>query len=214
MFKSFLVAALAVGLFGGSAHATTIDIALGSTSGSAFVYGSGGTLNPNLVLTDTPDLSLGVGSGVLAAGTSFGGIALSPTGPLYGNEYLLVTTGSEATLSLAGNNNLFGLTWGSIDDYNTLTLTDSRGVTYSITGAEILARLSNPVAGTSQADVAISDPFGNIVKAVLTSSGNSFEAANFDPAHMAVPLPASSILFAMALAGLLFFARRKQGGAF
>ena len=35
--------------------------------------------------------------------------------------------GSNATFTLGGNYNSFGLTWASIDSYNTLTVSDSRG---------------------------------------------------------------------------------------
>jgi hypothetical protein len=76
-----------------------------------------------------------------------------------------------------------------------------------------LDHLVHSTPGVSQANVIISDPFGRIVKVMLESTKNSFEAANFyDHAVSAVPLPATSVLFAIALAGLVLVGRRRNQG--
>ena len=160
---------------------------------------------------------------VVPAGTNIDGITASPTGALYGNSYVYVTgnQGSSATFTLAGNQNAFGLTWGTIDTYNTLTLNTTLGQ-YVITGNDLLAALSGlgvpySLSGNNavdpnnnnqglQADVVFHDLGGYITSAVLTSSQNSFEAGNFS----AVPLPPAFVLFASGLIAMAGFSMYKK----
>ena len=207
MFKTLLLATVALFSVAGAAHAATVDILLGNY-GTPDTYTSGGSFNPNINLTNYAGTTL-TNSAVFSSNTSIPGYASAPTGPLYGNSYLAVFGGGDTTFSLAKNTGSFSLTWSSLDAFNSVVLTDSKGATYTITGTDILNYIAKPAASSSQANVVITDPFGTIVTAALTSSSNSFEAANFG-SGAAVPLPGSSILFAMALAGLGLVAYRNR----
>jgi len=210
-----IAAALAVMTFGGSVQAATLDFTLGSGGFNPAAFTTGGTLSPNINLTNTTPATLLLQDDALVLGNiSLPGIATEPTGSLFGNSYLAVvanpTPAGTATFTLGAHENLFGFTWGTIDSFNNLSITDSRGVIYNITGADILNALGNP-GGNTQANVIFTDPFGNIVTAKLTSSGNSFETANFQ--ESVTPLPASLPLFLTALLGmaiLVFFARGRK----
>ena len=130
------------------------------------------------------------------------------------NNFLAVLgTGNpgSATLTLAANENTFGFTWGSVDTWNTLTITDSRGVSYSITGSDILAQLGNPTPGkqNTQTDISFTDPYGKLISAQFASTDNAFEAGNFSETS-ATPLPSSALLFGTALMGLAAFAYRRR----
>ena len=205
-----LAAAAFFGL-SGVAHAALLDVSLGD--GSTFTFSnSSGSLAPNVDLGSIPssDLILDGNSQIVSGSVS--GQYAQPTGGIFGGKYLAVLGGSSATFTNGGGGlglSSFGFTWGSIDDYNTLTLTDSRGVSYTITGADILGAIAGSVTGTTQADVSFSDSFGNIVNAVLSSTSNSFEVANFEKSS-AVPLPPALPLFTMALMAIGFVAYRRK----
>lgn len=207
-----LLALATVALLGltGSAHAALVDVTLGNTS-SSLSYGTGGSLSPNINLSTYGGLLLN-NAQIVAAGTSLSGQYASPTGSLYGGNYVSVfgvpATGS-ATFALAANENTFSFTWGTVDPYNTVVLTDSRGTVYTVTGDDIGNQIAGSIAGSLQTDVKFFDPYGSIVTAQLVSTQNSFEAGNFGQGVSSVPLPASLPLFALALGGLFVVARRK-----
>jgi hypothetical protein len=198
----------------GAANAATLDVTLGSTNNSASLgfNSAGAAINPNINLNTPSPASLVLNfNSILTATTDSS--HTTPSGTLFGGNYLAVMgsggTGS-ATFTLAPNENAFAFTWGTIDGYNSLILTDSRSVTYTITGTQILNHITGPIPGTTQSDVSFFDPFGQIVSAQLTSSLNAFEAANFsegDPTT--APLPPALILFGSALVGLTLFSRYK-----
>ncbi len=206
--KLFTIATVAFFGMVGAANASTLDVQLGST-GSDLSYSTGGTLSPNINLATTSGLTLDTNSQIINPVSSSPGNYKAPTGPIFDNNYLAVlgvpTTG-QATFTLAGGQSNFGFTWGSIDTYNTLILTDSRNVTYTITGTNLLAQIAGSVNGTTQSDVIFSDAFGTIKSAVFQSTENAFEVANLG--QSAVPLPASFPLFAAAFLGLALFGRR------
>jgi hypothetical protein len=207
MFKKILLAVLATFFFAGAAEAATITITLGATD----LYSLGGTLAPNLDLNHSGNvLTLAGDAHIVDAGWTVYNVTTSPSGGLYSDKYLYVTgaAGSSAAFSLNHPADTIGLTWGTIDTYNTLTLTDSLNNVFAITGTDIL---NNFVSlgldqGISQLDVVIHDGVGSITTAVLTSSRNSFEAGNFS----AVPLPPTFLLFASGLIALAGFAVYKK----
>ncbi len=212
MLKVILLAAVAVFSFAGSADAATITITLGATD----TYATGGTVVGDVNLGSTQDpvsgLTLGGDAQIVPAGSSVSGLNASPTGTLYGGTYLYATgnAGSSATFSLSGTTSTFGLTWGTIDSYNTLTLTDAKGNVFAVTGAGILNNIAGLTSGTSQLNVVVDDPFADLTKAVLTSSENSFEAGNFSASL--VPLPPAFLFFASGLVALTGFAMVKKAG--
>ena len=214
MTKFLSVAALAFFGLGGVAQAVTIDIDLGPTAND-LTYTSGGTLQPDVNL-DSSGLVLNHNAFIVSPPTTIVDIYVQPTGPLFDNNYLAVLgipdTGM-ATYTQLINQHVIGFTWGTIDTYNTLVLKDSRNVSYTITGANILSHLVNPVPGTTQADVIFTDELFAIKTAIFTSSGNSFEVANLqDPTNLTTPLPATLPFFASALLALFFIGRRNGIG--
>jgi len=203
--KKFATLAAAVALFGAAnAHASTVDVLLGSTDG--FSYNATGTLNPNLDLTMSGVVLTGT-SGVVSSSLSIPGYFTAPTGSNYMGEYLFVGANSSATFSITHGGSEFSLTWGTIDASNKLQVTDTTGHSFTVTGAQLESFMSLP-AGSAQENVILNDPFGNIVTIEMTSGQNSFEASNFG--RSTVPLPASAVLFAIALAGLALFGYRKS----
>jgi len=216
MKKTLLLALMLAG-FSSAAHAATLDILLGTTSSDQTYSFAPGTLHPNLDLTtlaQPSQLALS-NAAIINPASSASGLYAQPNGTLFGNNYLAVfgsPVGGTATFTLASGQHEFGFTWGTVDTYNTLVLTDSRNVQYTITGSDVIARIGGlSGADSTQADVVFNDPLGTIVTAELFSSSNSFEVGNFSSLQSAVPLPASAGLFMVALAGLFMFAlRRKQ----
>jgi hypothetical protein len=205
MFKKIILTVAAVVCFASNAHAITVDVSLGDFSKSAYTYSTGGTVIGNIPLPDKGALSLS--DARIFSGTGRGSNA--PQGTLLDNRYINVYSGGSATFNLPTNGDLFGLSWGSIDLYNTLRLTDARGVTYTITGSEIGHYLSHiSSSDPAQLNVIVTDPFADIVKVQLLSSGNSFEAGNF--MQSAVPLSGSAAMMLIALSGLVLFSLRKR----
>jgi|GEM_PF-2392172 hypothetical protein len=226
MFKTILLAAVAVFSLAGAANAAGLPADVTITLGATDAYSLGGTITPNFNLGSGPTpiagsgLSL-TGGEIVAAGSSVPDVNTSPTGSLFGNSYLYVlgsdsSPGSNATFTLTQAANDIGLTWGTIDDYNTLTVTDAKGNVFAVTGTNLLAGaatagISGLVAGTSQLNVALIDPFAAITSIVLTSYQNSFEAGNFSAAE--VPVPPTFVLFALGLVALAGFAMVKKAGS-
>lgn len=207
MKKLLLGAVLALLSLPTAGHATTVDILLG-TSGMDWTAAAGTTaLTPSINLSSLTASQISLNNAVLA--TSSNGTYSAPTGSIYGGSFLAVSpnpTFGIATLtlsSLAPTTSQFGFTWGTVDSYNYLLVTDSRNQTYVINGSELASAL--PGLGGGQADIVINDPFGTIATVQFLSLTSAFEIANLGTSAggaSAVPLPASVVLFMTALAGL------------
>jgi len=207
MKNIFLFAALAPLLFSGTAHAVTLDITLGLTPGSVSysLSAAPNVQDINLASPSPYSLALGSNSFLIDNGVTVVGQYVAPTGD--SGKYLAVLGGGSSTLTLEPGYNQLGFTWGTIDTYNTLTITDSRSDVYHIKGAgvsqnpplsaSIISALypSGFVYGTSQADVRISDPFGSIVTAQFSSSINSFEVGGLFGIVIGYTFAASSASF-------------------
>jgi hypothetical protein len=195
------------------AHASTLAVNLGNT-GTDLTYGVAGALNPNI------DVAAAVGGGSLVLNNAdaqvvSGSLAndyTAPTGSVFGGTYLAVlgdsSTTGLATYTLASGMHSLAFTWGTIDDYNTLVITDSRNVQYTITGTDILNHISGSSDHATQSDVNFIDTLGTIVSAEFMSTQNSFEAANFGQSN--VPLPPALSLFCAGFVGLVLFATYRR----
>jgi len=215
-----LTAVAFLGLLG-HAHATVLDFDLGNASGVFSFVGDGPALNPNIDLSTYSGLTHNSNATLISEGVSVANQYKAPNGggSLFGGDYLVAFgahrppnhSGQEglATFTLAPTINEFSFTWGTIDSYNKLMLTDSNGHVFNITGNVFNnpSLISGFKFGTTEADVRFFDPFGSITSAVLTSSDNSFEAANFgavDP-PAPVPLPGSIVMYVTALIAFMCF---------
>jgi hypothetical protein len=125
-----------------------------------------------------------------------------------------LTSGTE-TISFNAQHNYFGLFWGSIDSYNTISFYDDNVLVGSYGGAQI----SNPANGDQSADqtneyVNFSFTGGDTFdEVVLASDGRSFEVDNL-AVNNSVVEPASVALVGAGLIGLGLTARRRRRAAF
>lgn len=135
----------------------------------------------------------------------------SPAGSQETSPYLSVYSGGTATFTLTHATSYFGLQWGSVDTYNSLSFYDHSGnLIGTVQGADVigLGGLNAGdwgVSGTAYADISSTDP---IWKVIASSSGNSFEFDNVRVA--AAPLPAALPMFGAVLAGLGAFGWRRR----
>lgn len=114
------------------------------------------------------------------------------------------------TINFNAQHNYFGLFWGSIDSYNTISFYDNNVLVASYGGAQI----SSPASGDQSASLTNeyvnfnftgSDSFNEVV---LASDGRSFEVDNLAVNNNIVE-PASFALVGAGLIGLGLTARRR-----
>lgn len=133
----------------------------------------------------------------------------SPNQPTGTDTTTYLTSGglnasSKATLTFATDQKYFGLLWGSVDTYNTLTFYKDGDEVGSLTGAQVLAGANGnqTATGTTYVNV-LSDLFFDSVVAT-SSSQYAFEFDNVayspDPTlYSAVPEPTTFVAGALLL---------------
>lgn len=132
-----------------------------------------------------------------------------------GRSYLSVLAGGMATISFASAVSAFQFDWGSIDDYNTLTINSTGMDPVIIPGTNFINpangdQVSPGTNGLFTVYGTAGETFNSIT---LTSSGNSFEIDNL--AVSAVPEPGAWALMitGFGLAGAALRRRRATGFA-
>ena len=123
-------------------------------------------------------------------------------------------TPGGVSLAFAGDQQYFGLLWGSIDLFNTLSFYDGEMFLGSVTGGQVLAGANGNqgVLGTLYVNISTDVGFNRVV---ATSSSYAFEFDNV--AYNATPL-ASNVpdggslmgVFGLALIGMAGIARRRS----
>jgi hypothetical protein len=189
MLSKLVTAAALVGMAGSASAATFV-----------FVPGSDALL-PNEVVTydfNNPSADgLVTGSGYQFLTDSSGNGALPAAGD--GTRYLSVLGGGTADIAFATPLSEFSLDIGSVDSYNTITLSFGDGTTQSFTGAELVTTPDgNQTEDRTNGRFRFLADAGQTITGISLASGsNSFEVDNIAVAS-AVPEPAT---WAMLVAG-------------
>lgn len=142
--------------------------------------------------------------------------SLSAQPPGITSPYLSVPNpnrAGSASLMLSTTANYFGLYWGSIDTYNTLSFLLDGVLVDAFTGTEIAAYIPGTANGNQSADS--SNRYFNFFfgsqsfdEVQLDSQGFAFETDNH--AFATVPEPGTLALMALGITGLVLARRRKQ----
>jgi hypothetical protein len=214
--RSFAIAGLAT-LFAvgvaGAANAGTITNADGSLT-TSFTDGPAG--NVSLSSFSLNNAAIVVGSNGNQAAPFIYGLGAQSNSP-----YIAIYGGGTATLSLGTAANAFGLTWGSVDTYNTITFKNGNSVVATFTGSDVVAASSDLTdftilpgngaggnwlyGGTVYAQIDTAAYFNTVV---LSSSSNSFEFSNGNVSP--VPLPGGLSLFGAGLVGVGLIAWKRK----
>jgi len=119
-------------------------------------------------------------------------------------------SGSNITFSFNQSYNYFGILWGSVDTYNTLTFLDGNTVVGTIIGQTIISA-ANLSGGNQAGSGTVYANFNSSLlfnKIIASSTGIAFEFDNIRLA--AVPLPAALPMFLAGIMGLGAMGRRRK----
>ena len=147
----------------------------GSTSNNGFGHGDFVDLVLGATFTGSGDAGVVNGSSAVTAAPFVGP---SP-GQTDATNYLSIGANGTETITFAAEQNVFGLYWGSVDSFNTVTFYDGANLVASYTGADVSPLFANGNQGSfsSNAYVEFSD-LPTFDKVVLATGGNAFEIDN------------------------------------
>lgn len=128
-------------------------------------------------------------------------------------QYASINAGGRITFNLTNPSNYFGLYWGSVDTYNSLSFYSGSTLLGTIGGASIISA-AGLQAGNQGAFGSVFANFASSIgfdKVVAYSSGIAFE---FDDVRLsAVPLPAALPMFGGLMGAMGLAARRRKRAA-
>jgi fibronectin-binding autotransporter adhesin len=123
------------------------------------------------------------GSSVSASAAPFVGPGVADA-----TNYLSIGAGGKETISFTHDQNAFGLYWGSVDSYNTISFYHGATLVASYTGADVapLFATGNQGSFSSNGYVEFAG-LGSFDKVVLGSSSNAFEIDNISAGTVPEP---------------------------
>lgn len=140
---------------------------------------------------------------------SVGGVYAAPYTDA--TKYSTVSGGQTTTFNLGTSADYFGLYWGSIDTYNTLSFYLGGNLVATYSGAPALGLLSNGGQTSWASNRYINFFFQNAAydKVELYSGSNAFETDNHAFRKSSVPEPMNIMLMGLGLLGLALARKRK-----
>lgn len=204
--------------------AAMLATAAAGSANAAFVYDFGGTvaadgsgLTTSVAGATVYDFNGGKpaqysGQGSVLSGSLSGKYA-TPAGDA--TPYLSVAyplqVGLETFAAPGASYNYFGLYWGSIDDYNSLSFYSGNTLIASVNGNDVIAagaRLGDQMAPGANRYVNFTFTDATFDRVVFNTTQYAFESDNH--AFASVPEPASLSLFGLGLLGAAAARRRRK----
>jgi hypothetical protein len=221
--SGFLGAVFALGL-STAANATAITILPPGDIGPPAGYGSGATFNtvsaqpygstaPSGSFLDGG--SAFSGSGVVMNNGGQGSVGLYATPFGDATNYMAVLGGGSEQIAFSGLKTSFGLYWGSVDTYNSLTFYNGNVSVATISGADVDPPFEANGGQTEYASngYVLISALPQFDRVVAASSSNSFELDNVVAGGAsAVPEPSTWAMLLLGFAGLGYAGFRRSKG--
>lgn len=127
-------------------------------------------------------------------------------------KYSTVSGGQTSTFNLGSAADYFGLYWGSIDSYNTISFYLGNSLVQSFSGTPVVGLLQNGGQTSWASNRYINFNFVNATfdKVLLISGSNAFETDNHAFRKASVPEPMTLVLMGLGLFGLVAARRVKR----
>lgn len=206
MANTFNVSSVNGGAATGSTKLNFDDLTLGNATQWA-------DANVQVSFSGTANVVQGASSGIYAAPFVSGsnGIGfLAPDQPTGVDTTHYLSTGIGAvTLQFSSSQDYFGLLWGSVDNYNTLSFYNGDTLVGAFTGTQIWANANGDQGQSGTFYVNFNSLDGSFNKVVASSTQNAFELDNVAYNAKSVPDSGATLAFmGLAFTGLISLRRK------
>ena len=204
IFKSFAVIVAVIGISAGANATVIVNAELANVFESSVAGVTNVTFNDGTCAgyasCSNETIVLGNSSGVYA------------TPYLDATKYSTVAGGQTSTFNLGFAADYFGLYWGSIDSYNTISFYLGASLVQSFNGAPVAGLLQNGGQTDWLSNRYINFNFVNATfdKVLLISGSNAFETDNHAFRKASVSEPMTLVLMGLGLLGLVAARRFKR----